>query len=140
MRRTPPELVHWRLMFRVANRRALDRCLSRTLPLLGDGSKLMGRVGPYWKSPELWECTVACPPVSGTAAEQAAHWLRVALELGGAWQIGGSLSHDPAMLWGVFDVRGNHTHVRGLEWASFDWDMESAPRRRVRRPRRRNAR
>lgn len=94
----------------------------------------MGEPKPYWKTPELWECTVACPPVSGAAAAQVAHWLRIALELGGAWQIGGSLSHEPAMLWGVFDVRGDHAHVRGLEWASFNWDDE--PRLRKRRVRR----
>ena len=29
--------IHWRLMFRVNDRRALDRCLARTLPLFGHG-------------------------------------------------------------------------------------------------------
>lgn len=47
-----PSSIRWHLKFRVANRRAFDKCVARVLPLLGPGSHLaeegnrMGWTGP----------------------------------------------------------------------------------------------
>ena len=115
--------IHWRLMFRVNDRRALDRCLARTLPLLG-GSVEVGECKPYWKTPELWECNVVSPVRVGTAAEQVLACLLAAMNLATGWYILGSLSVESAEGFsGVFDKRQGSASgaAVGLEWASFDF-------------------
>jgi hypothetical protein len=114
--------VHWRLMFRVNDRKAFDKCLARVLPLLGLG--VVGGEGqPYWKIPELWECAVDGPALFGSAAEQVFECLLVAKRLAPGWHIGGFLSTDSALGFsGVFAAgpSGAASSVPGLEWASFD--------------------
>lgn len=114
--------VHWRLMFRVNDRRALDRCLARTLPLFGVGVEV-GECKPYWKIPELWECNVVSPVHAGPAAEQVLECLLAAMNLATGWYILGSLSAKSAVGFsGVFDARQGVVSgpAVGLEWASFD--------------------
>jgi hypothetical protein len=109
-------------MFRVANRAAFDRCLARTLPLLGGGLEAdEGR--PYWKMPELWECNIVCPLTGGSVAEQVLACLLVAQRLASGWYVLGSLSAESAVGFsGVFSRghNGSFSTVPGLEWASFD--------------------
>ena len=114
--------IYWRLMFRVNDRRALDRCLERTLPLFGGGVEV-GECKPYWKIPELWECYLVSPVAVGTTAEQVFACLLTAMSLASGWYILGSLSVESAETFsGVFDKRrGNASGPAvGLEWASFD--------------------
>ncbi len=123
--------IQWRLMFRVANRAAFDKCLARALPLLGAGCE--GREGqPYWKVPELWECAVAAPVVGDSAAEQVLASLLAAQRLASGWYILGTLSAGCAVGFsGVFATgqSGSASKVVGLEWASFDVvAAEVAPR------------
>src|SRR5579885_2915859 len=87
--------VQWRLMFRVANRAAFDKCLVRTLPLLGAGCEA-GDGRPYWKLPELWECAVTVPAGGGSAAEQVLGCLLSAQRLASGWYIRGTLSAECA--------------------------------------------
>jgi hypothetical protein len=114
--------ILWRLMFRVANRAAYEKCLTRTLPLLGVGCEAdEGR--PYWKVPELWECNVVCLLPGGSVAEQVLGCILAAQRLASGWYILGSLSAESAVGFsGVFS--GGHnvsvSSVVGLEWASFD--------------------
>jgi hypothetical protein len=113
--------VQWRLMFRVANRPAFDKCLARTLPLLGPGAEV-GEGRPYWKIPELWECDVASRAPGEMAAEQVLGCLLAAQRLASGWHILGSLSGDSADGFsGVFAAgqSGSASKVLGLEWASF---------------------
>ena len=127
MKGQAPLLIHWHLMFRVANRRAFNRCLTRTMPLLGQGAKLKGDGKQYWKTPALWECVVVAPRVSGTPAEQAYHGLLLAMGLGVGWHVSGPITEDSVEEFeGVFDVRGNHSFVTGLEWAHFQF-LADAP-------------
>lgn len=129
-------------MFRVANRRAFAKCLARILPILGAGSVVEEDGKPYWKMPELWECTVLGPGAKGSAAEQAYGCLVIALGLGVGWQVLGALSADRAEDFsGVWDVRGNHSFVPGLEWASFDLlpERPDGSDTRARRPRKGSA-
>src|SRR5262249_24982401 len=114
--------THWHLMFRVSNRRALDKCLARVLPLFGAGVEV-GECKPYWKIPELWECSLVSFIPAGTTAEQVLDCLLTAKSLASGWYILGSLSAERADRFsGVFDGRGrggaSGTAV-GLEWASF---------------------
>jgi hypothetical protein len=114
--------VRWRLLFRVANRAALDRCLGRVLRLLGEGA-VAGEGMPYWKDPGLWECGVACPVPAGSVAECVLGCLLAAQRLASGWYILGSLSADRAdSFGGVFaaDQSGSVSKVPGLEWASFE--------------------
>ncbi len=114
--------VHWRLMFRVANQAAFDKCLARTLPLLGAGSEA-GAGRPYWKVPGLWECAVAVPAAGGSVAEQVLDCLLAAQRLAYGWYIFGTLSAESADgFTGVFASGhgGAGSVVPGLEWASFD--------------------
>ena len=124
--------IHWRLMFRVNDRRALDRCLARTLPLLG-GSVEVGECKPYWKTPELWECNVVSPVRVGTAAEQVLACLLAAMNLATGWYILGSLSAESAEGFsGVFTAEGQGTvsgQAVGLEWASFGLGTTGSARR-----------
>jgi hypothetical protein len=114
--------VQWRLMFRVADRAAFDKCLAHTLPLLGAGCEA-GEGQPYWKSPELWECAVAVPISEGSVAAQVLSCLLAAQRLASGWHIFGTLSADCADGFsGVFAAgqSGAASSVPGLEWASFD--------------------
>src|SRR5262245_32761608 len=114
--------VQWRLIFRVANRAALDKCLARVLPVLGDGCEAdAGR--PYWKDPNLWECGVVCPATVESVAETVLGCLLAAQRLASGWYILGSPSADSADGFsGVFAAgqSGSASNVPGLEWASFD--------------------
>jgi hypothetical protein len=114
--------VQWRLMFRVANRAAFDKCLARVLPLLGTRCEASeGR--PYWKVPALWECEVSVPAAEGSAADRVLGCLLAARGLGSGWYILGTLSADCADGFsGVFATGqgGASSHVLGLEWASFE--------------------
>ena len=113
--------VQWRLMFRVANRAAFDKCLARTLPLLGAGCEA-GDGRPYWKIPELWECAVVAPVAGESAAEQVMSCLLAAQRLASGWYILGTLSADSTEGFsGVFATghSGSASKVSGLEWASF---------------------
>jgi hypothetical protein len=115
--------IHWRLMFRVNDRRALDRCLARTLPLFGGGVEV-GECKPYWKIPELWECNLMSPVPTGSTAEQVLACLLTATSLATGWYILGSLSAESAEGFsGVFNAKGQGIvsgAAVGLEWASFD--------------------
>src|SRR5580658_8713614 len=98
--------IHWRLMFRVKDQRALDRCLARTLPLFGGGVEVLERK-PYWKIPELWECNLLSPVRAGTTAEQVLACLLTAMSLASGWYILGSLSAESAEGFsGVFNSKG----------------------------------
>jgi hypothetical protein len=113
--------VCWRLMFRVSDRTALDKCLARTIPLLDAGAALR-EAKPYWKVPELWECSLISPAHSGSAANQVLGCLLSAQSLGSGWRVAGSLSAECADgFGGVLAVGqgGASSNVAGLEWASF---------------------
>src|SRR5262249_59789050 len=88
--------ICWRLMFRVNDRRALDRCLERTLPLFGGGIEV-GECKPYWKIPELWECNLVSPVPAEPTAEQVLACLLTAMNLATGWYILGSLSAQSAV-------------------------------------------
>ena len=109
-------------MFRVRKQASFDKCLARTVPLLGPGSVVSGGQ-PYWKMPELWECTASTPVAGTSAAEQVLECLLAANRVGIGWHVFGSLSNESAEgFTGVFSVRenGRSSRVAGLEWASFD--------------------
>ena len=108
-------------MYRVANRRALDKCLARTLPLFNQGY-VLGECKPYWKIPELWECDLDMPMSAKSVAEQLLACLLIAYSLASGWYILGSLSAENANGFeGVFSLgqSGARSNVVGLEWASF---------------------
>ena len=115
--------IHWRLMFRVSDRHALERCLGRTLPLFGNGVEV-GECRPYWKIPELWECSLLSPVPTESAAAQVLACLLTAMSLATGWYIFGSLSAESAEGFsGVFNAKGQGSAsglAVGLEWASFD--------------------
>jgi hypothetical protein len=118
-----PVSIYWRLMFRVSNRRALDKCFVRVLPLFGDDVEI-GECKPYWKIPELWECNMVSLGPAGSTAEQVLACLLTATGLASGWYVLGSLSADSANGFsGVFDAKGQGRAsgpAIGLEWASFD--------------------
>src|SRR5947207_3316509 len=115
--------IHWRLMFRVNDRRALDRCLARTLPLFGGGVEV-GECKPYWKIPGLWECNLVSRVPVGNTAGQVLACLLTAMSLATGWYILGSLSAERAEGFsGVFNAKGQGSTsgpAVGLEWASFN--------------------
>jgi hypothetical protein len=114
--------VHWRLMFRVGNRAAFDKCLARALAALGPGG-VAGEGRPYWKMPELWECPVESAAPAGAVADQVLGALLAAYRLASGWHLTGSLSADSAIgFGGVFAEghRGASARVVGLAWASFE--------------------
>ena len=119
---------HWRLLFRVSDRGALDRCLARVLPVFGSGAEV-GECKPYWKIPELGECRLVSP-TAGSVAEQVLGCLLVAQGLGSGWYVFGPLSAESVEGFsGVFALgqgRGS-SKVVGLEWASFDLGAGAAP-------------
>jgi hypothetical protein len=114
--------IHWRLMFRVSDRRALDKRLARALPFFGAGVEV-GECKPYWKIPELWECNLVSLVPACSPAEQVLACLLTAKGLANGWYILGSLSADSADGFsGVFDAKGQGRaagRMLGLEWASF---------------------
>lgn len=114
--------IQWRLMFRVGNRAAFDKCLAHTLPLLGAGGAV-GDGKPYWKIPELWEYEVTSLAASGSAAERVLGCLLTAQRLALGWYIFGTVTADNAEGFrGVFAAgqSGSVSNVPGLEWASFE--------------------
>lgn len=115
-------LVHWRLMFRVGNRAAFDKCLARALAALGLGF-VAGEGRPYWKMPELWECSVSSPTPVGSVADQVFGCLLAAHRLASEWHVSGVLSPDSACGFGGVFAAGHggvSARVVGLEWASFE--------------------
>jgi hypothetical protein len=114
--------LHWRLLFRVNDPAAFNKCLARFLQLLGPGSEPSeGR--PYWKIPELWERNVAATGPDGSTAEQVLWCLLAAGRIARGWHIHGLPSADSVDgLVGVFSARdgGFASRVPGLEWASFE--------------------
>ncbi len=114
--------IQWRFMFRVNNRRAFEKCLGLVLEVLGSGCE-PSEGKPYWKVPELWECSVVVPVHLGPAAEQIMGCLVTACRLASGWYVLGALSPDRVEGFsGVFGVgHGSaRSHVVGLEWASFE--------------------
>ncbi|QVL33992.1 hypothetical protein KIH39_08825 [Telmatocola sphagniphila] len=114
-------MVQRRMMFRVGNHAAFDRCLARALAALGLGF-VAGKGRQYWKMPELWECPVFSPTPAGSVADQVFECLLAVHRLASGWQVKGVLSPDSACGFsGVFAARygGASTRVVGLEWASF---------------------
>lgn len=114
--------VLWRLIYRVAHRNALDRCLARTLPLIVK-PRVVEEGKPYWKDHSLWECTLKSPLEGEAVSEQVLECLLGAFRLGSGWHLTGSLdAESPVRLEGVFDLRqaGSTSRVVGLEWAHFD--------------------
>jgi hypothetical protein len=119
--------VCWRLMYRVANRAALDKCLGRTFPLFSDGY-ILGECKPYWKIPEYWECALETPVPAKSVPEQVLACLLMAYRLATAWYILGSLSAASANGFeGIFVLghSGARSNVVGLEWASFALIVDS---------------
>jgi len=109
-------------MYRAANRGALDKCLARTLPLLGSPHVVEERK-PYWKDAALWECAVRVPLSSTVVAEQVLDCLVAAYAVARGWHLMGSLDRERAEgLEGVFETRhsGSTSKVAGLEWAHFE--------------------
>jgi hypothetical protein len=114
-----PLQVAWRLLFRVNNRAAADRCTAgaqRVVPglVVGDPPK------PYWKSPELWE--VSCrSEFTWLDSEGIVAILKAANALGNGWYVMGPSFTDDRLhgFDGVFDVRSGRAHATGLHWASF---------------------
>ncbi len=114
--------VHWRLMFRVSDRAAFEKCLARALAALGPGC-VAGDGRPYWKMPELWECPVAATAPAGAVADRVFGALLAAYRLASGWHLTGSLSEGSADgFGGVFAAGqdGASARVVGLEWASFE--------------------
>jgi hypothetical protein len=114
--------VCWRLMYRVANQAAFDKCLARTIPVLNDGS-VVSECKPYLKMPELWECAVDTPIHIESVPDQVFACLRMAYDLATGWYVIGALSPESAHGFeGVFAAEhagGARSNVPGLEWASF---------------------
>jgi hypothetical protein len=122
--------IHWRLMFHVSDRHALDKCLARVLPLFGDGVEV-GECKPYWKIPEQWECNLVSLVRAESAAEQVLACLLTAKSLATGWYVLGSLSADSADGFsGLFDAKGQGGAsglAVGLAWASFHVGNSRAP-------------
>lgn len=115
--------IIWRLMFRVNDRASLDVCLKPILPLFGSNHSLED-CKPYWKIPELWECTITTPAQGSSTADQVLHALITANQLAAGWLILGSLTPEsPADFTGVCAKKQSSTHMHfpTLEWASFDF-------------------
>jgi hypothetical protein len=113
-----PREVAWRLLFRVNDRVAADRCvasaLRRLTAIVTEGPK------PYWKQTELWEVCLQsslAPPVS----EGVLLLLVAADALGTGWNVSGPviLDGELSVFEGIFDRRWGRPHVPGLHWASF---------------------
>lgn len=113
-----PLEVAWRLMFRVNNRVAADRCLARVLSTLC--AEVIDAPKPYWKIPELWEVSLrsefGSPPAEGITA-----LLQAANSIASGWWVTGPTLNDGELLefGGVFNNKHGGSHVPGLEWGSF---------------------
>ena len=119
-----PASVQWRLMFRVNNRAALDELLGRAMPLFGTQATL-GEGKPYWKIPELWECSVVTPSPDGSAADKVLACLTTAQAIGAGWYVLGSVAPKDDGFTGVFAAdNGGTPRVSCLVWASFDLRFE----------------
>jgi hypothetical protein len=117
-----PSTILWRLMYRVNDRSTLDKCLERTLAHFGNNAEL-GECKPYWKIPELWECTIRTHFESGTIADHVVHCLTIATRLASGWYVSGNISPENSVgFFGVFAKGKGHATdgFLGLEWASFD--------------------
>jgi hypothetical protein len=114
--------IAWRLMFRVRDRRAFNKCRARAEPLLGSDCE-WGEGRPYWKISELWECDVAMRSSHASVADQVLNCLLAAQRLASGWYIFGTLSPEkPDGFSGVFSIGpGSSSSIPGLEWASFDF-------------------
>jgi hypothetical protein len=120
-------------MYRVANRSAFDRCLARTVSHFDQGYDV-GDCKPYWKIPELWECSLSTPVPSESVAEQLHGCLIHAYRLASGWFILGSLTAESSDGFeGIFNCgsAGARSYVAGLEWASFV--LQANPSREVHR-------
>jgi hypothetical protein len=111
--------VAWRLMFRVNDRRAADRCLAKALGLLT--ASVSDEPKPYWKMPELWEVSLLSKFELPTG-EGVLSLLAAADALATGWHVSGPMlaNGQVSLFEGVFDRKiGSHEHVAGLLWASF---------------------
>jgi hypothetical protein len=110
--------VAWRLMFRVNDAPAMERCVARALEILG--AKITGNPKPYWKKPELWEVSFRSP-FALPAESGVFEVLRTANCLGTGWLVSGPLVTDGAIAVfdGIFNVGTGRPHISGLQWASF---------------------
>jgi hypothetical protein len=118
-------------MYRVANRTAFDRCLARTLSRFDHGYEI-DDFKPYWKIPELWECSLTTPVPSESVAEQLLACLVIAYRLASGWFILGSLTAEKSDGFeGIFNRESNgaRSYVAGLEWASFELQANVSPGR-----------
>lgn len=115
-----PAMMTWRVMYRVANRRAFDGCLARTLEVIPN-AEVVEDGKPYWKDPVLWECRLQSPLESDVPAERVLESLLIAFGLARGWHVGGSLDPETGTgLNGVFSLKdGGNTPTVGLEWACF---------------------
>ncbi|HEU4410671.1 MAG TPA: hypothetical protein VFS43_35780 [Polyangiaceae bacterium] len=105
----------------MSNRAKFDRCLAHVLPFFGDGCEA-SEGQPYWKDPELWECSVKSPVSAGPVAEQVLGCLLAARRIALGWLTFGTLTAESAEgFMGVFAAgsSGATTWVPGLAWASF---------------------
>jgi hypothetical protein len=113
--------IIWKLMFRVNNRRAFDRCLGSCLPLFGSDCNVEDGK-QYWKIHELWECSIRTLLLHDILAENLLSCLLTATRLATGWHVLGPLTAESiAGFSGVFDKKhGGRTWIPGLEWASFE--------------------
>lgn len=113
-----PLEVAWRLMFRVNDRVAADRCLARALGMLT--ASVCDKPKPYWKQPELWEVSLRSR-FGLPAGESVLSLLAAASAMATGWSISGPLIADEqvSVFEGVFDARWGREHLAGLHWASF---------------------
>jgi hypothetical protein len=110
--------VAWRLMFRVNDAPAMERCVARALEILG--AKLTGNPKPYWKKPEWWEASFRSP-FTLPAESGVFEVLRTANCLASDWLVSGPMVTDGAVtvFEGIFDVSTGRPRISGLQWASF---------------------
>jgi len=110
--------VAWRLMFRVNDRVAADRCLAGALDRLA--ASVTEEPKPYWKKPELWEVSLRSQ-FGSPASEGVVSVLSAANALATGWYVSGPVLVDGQLsgFEGVFDSQWGRQHVTGLQWASF---------------------
>jgi len=111
-------IVIWRLMFRVNDERAANKCLSRAIEAIP--ATVVESPRPYWKIPELWEMTLQSEfesPVPNGVLET----LLAADRIGSDWTVSGPLLVDEevSVFEGIFNAGPARPHVAGLHWASF---------------------
>jgi hypothetical protein len=113
--------ITWRLMFRVNDGRAAQRCIDRVRERLG-GEWQVALCERYWKMPELWECCLEGAELDRSVAEMVLHCLLLANRLGVGWRVlGPSCADRIDGFSGVLAINASGApSVPGLEWASFD--------------------